>query len=339
MIRIAALYEEIEDLETSRGYYKIILSEYPNNTTALFKLGKIYFMKNELIKAKTYLEKYITLKHDNAETFLLLSKTYYKLENYMKAFDYISLWFEKKDEFNISDKTYNENIIYLSDIYVNIKKYNEALNVLRPLLENEEFIKEALLRITKIYILLKEFEKATSIVSDYIIKVPQDEKIPVLYELANAYFGEGELYKAITIWTEITSFNPKYKDVNEILEKYKILDENKFLENYFTNNEEIFSSFIMKSFGIKEYQINYRNKTFWIIKEENLCHVLYKEPNPIIPLILNSIENYIIDEGMSTYSVTLFSLFGADKSCYSINFFKKINLVSGEQFILFFNKN
>ncbi|MCX7820176.1 MAG: hypothetical protein N2258_00680, partial [Brevinematales bacterium] len=64
----------------------------------------------------------------------------------------------------------------------------------------------------------------------------------------------------------------------------------------------------------------------------------YREVNPIMPITLNSIENYLIDEGMSTYSVTLFSLFGADKGCYSTNFFKKIKMISGEQFVMFFNK-
>ncbi|MGC8770772.1 MAG: tetratricopeptide repeat protein [Brevinematia bacterium] len=264
----------MEDLETASGYFKMILAEFPNNPSALLNLGKIYYERKDYLKAKNYLEKFITLKHDKPEAYLILSKCFYNLENYQKAFDYLSLWLEKSD--NISNDLYNENLIFLSDIYFNLKKFQEAINILKPLLEDEKFVKETLLRIVKIYIKMNDFDKATNLANDYLIKIPKDDKIPILYELANAYVGKNEIYSAIEIWKGIKSLSPKFRDVIEILEKYKILDENNFLKNYFTSDDIVFADFIIKNFQIKEFQIYHRNDVFWVIKEENLCNVLYR---------------------------------------------------------------
>ncbi len=215
LIKLGSLYKKMEDLETASGYFKMILAEFPNNPSALLNLGKIYYERKDYLKAKNYLEKFITLKHDKPEAYLILSKCFYNLENYQKAFDYLSLWLEKSD--NISNDLYNENLIFLSDIYFNLKKFQEAINILKPLLEDEKFVKETLLRIVKIYIKMNDFDKATNLANDYLIKIPKDDKIPILYELANAYVGKNEIYSAIEIWKGIKSLSPKFRDVIEIL--------------------------------------------------------------------------------------------------------------------------
>ncbi|MGC8764426.1 MAG: tetratricopeptide repeat protein [Brevinematia bacterium] len=336
MLRLGDLYLAIEEKNVAIGCFKMVLEEFPNNLYSLWQLGKVYFKENNFLKAREYLERLVSIKPIYPEAYLLLAKSYYNLQNYQNALNYLNLWFEKGSDRSASVEEYNKSLIFLSDIYVALKRYNEAISVLKPLLEDERSTGEALIRLIQIYIRMGDFSKAIQLGDDFLLKIPKEDKAGVFYELANAYAGGGEIYKAIDMWHSVNNVRPGYRDVVQILEKYKVLVENRFLENYFTNDEATFSNLILRKFNIKEFNIFYRDKTFWIIKDDPDCRILHREAISLLPVKLNEMENILIDEGLSTYSVTLYTLFEVDKGCYSINFYRKIRVVSGEAFLTFF---
>lgn len=334
---LGKLYMEIGKKEEAMGYFKMVLSEFPNNPEALWGLGKIYFDAKNFLKARDYLEKFLLVNPKNIETYRLLAETYYNLENYQKALSMLNTWFEKSGTLNsVSD--YNRSLIFLADIYTGLKRYNEAIATLKPLLDDESIISKVLPKIIQLYLKTGETEKAIQIGDDYLLRIPMNERPPVLYELGNAYANEGEFYKAIELWESIIKIQSNFRDVRAILEKYKVLTDNPHLENIFTKDDSKTKEFILRKFNIKEYQIYYKSSLFWVVKDENLCYIIYKKPFPVVVSDLNSIENFLRDEGLSTYSVTLYTLFGVDKSCYSNNFYRKLNVISGEAFLLFFKK-
>ncbi len=334
--KLGDLYLKIEEKNIAIGYFKTILEEFPNNLNSLWQLGKIYFKENDFLKAKSYLEKFVSIKPLYPEAYLLLAKSYYNLENYQKSVNYLNLWFEKEGNQQKSPEEYNRSLIFLSDIYIALKRYTEAVSLLKPLLEDTEALSDALIRLIQIYIKIGDFSKAIKIGDDFLLRIPIERKADVLYELANAYAGCNEIYKAIELWQSVKQIQPKYRDIDNILSRYALLIENKFLSNYFTTDESAFLSFILRKFNTKEFNVSHKNQTFWVIKDEGGCQVLYREAIPLMPAKLSEIENFLIDEGLSTFSVTLFALFGVDKNCYSTNFYKKINVVSGEAFTIFF---
>jgi tetratricopeptide (TPR) repeat protein len=332
---LGRLYLELGKKEEAIGYFRMVLAEFPHNSEALYNLGKIYFDEKNFLKAKEYLEKYLAVNSQNISVYHILAKTYYSLEDYQKALNMLNIYFEKGGSSG-SVEEYNENLIFLTDIYFCLKRYSEVISTLKPLMEDNTVLPKVLPRVILSYLKMGDISKAINVGNDYILKVSQNERAPVLYELANAYVSYGEIYRAIEVWKTIRELHPHFKDIDEILLKYEVLIQNPFLENIFTTDESKTLSFVLKKFNIKEFQIFYKSEIFWVIRDENLCYILYKEPVPVILSTLTSIENFLIDEGLSTYSVTLYSLFGVDQSCYSSNFFRKLKLVSGEAFVVFF---
>jgi TolA-binding protein len=72
------------DLESSRQAFTLLLSQYPDNSKApdaMYKLGKVYFMKGNREKAREYLDRVISQYGSTRSSAVKLSKDFIA-ENY-----------------------------------------------------------------------------------------------------------------------------------------------------------------------------------------------------------------------------------------------------------------
>ncbi len=84
---LISLFEEGKFIEAKIGFQNI-LDEIPNKFNALFYLGRINLLSNNLNKAKELLTKASKLKPKKLELNPLLGELYYRLKNYSKASEF-----------------------------------------------------------------------------------------------------------------------------------------------------------------------------------------------------------------------------------------------------------
>ncbi len=276
------------------------LANNPKDPDALSTLADLYFSEGDMNKAmKTYKllmdmcatnsdldEGFITLRYglsalkmqENEEAYkaLMVAKTMnqesfdlnfslgyleYTRQDYEKAAGYLSKANTIQADHAMTQK-------YLGQSLFKMKKYKEALSLLRRTLNSEPDDKEALFTMAQCYYELGQNDQALKIflhlrphptwgpsaalfagtihaknhkfskaISDYEIglkhtNISQELSLELKYRLAEAYTQENDINKAMVYLKQIRSEAPNYKDVANQLKKYKDLSSNRNLQTY-----------------------------------------------------------------------------------------------------------
>jgi tetratricopeptide (TPR) repeat protein len=90
-------------------YYKKILETSPNNTTALYKLGMIYYGRADYLTAYKYFKKVVDLYPFSHDGLLMYAWTNFKLKKYREA----KILFYKVLMLNPNDSSAKEGLGYL----------------------------------------------------------------------------------------------------------------------------------------------------------------------------------------------------------------------------------
>jgi tetratricopeptide (TPR) repeat protein len=337
LIRIGNLYNQKKDYVMASGNYLLALQENPTEIRALYQLSEIYFNSKNYQKAISNLEKLILIKPEFWQALNLLGKACSKTGNSRRAV----YAFESALKLPINDNHDKNNIYFeLADVYYNMKNYREAINVLKLLLNDPEYLEESLLKILKSMILNNQLKEAIQMASAYLTRISNKYKDQALYIMGRAYFGMGEYLQAIDSWVKAYMVNPDYADLKELMARYKVLVDNPLLEDYFSKDETIFNDFIYNYLKLHTSQVISSEKNFKIYKEGNArCHIFYRVPYAMNAADLKRAEEVLVQEYAGNMTCLLYTLFSTTPDCRESGFYKQVQEISGDQFVLTFFKH
>ena len=183
-----------------------------------------------------------------------------------------------------------------------------------------------------------DLEQALFYSENYIVKSTVNDKCFISYEMGNAYFKRGDIYKALSYWKYASNLNPQYRDIEKILEKYVLIIENPILENLYTSNKDMSLSFILKKFNSMEKNIMEVQIDFTILKDNEICDIIFQSPLILSNKKMETIEEIIKNYGYVGLNITLFSIYGVDEIALQSSFFRRIKLIEQLEFVTFFKK-
>ncbi len=337
LIRIGDLYNQKNDYVKASGNYMLALQENSLDIRALYKLSDIYYKSKNYQKVISNLEKTVMIKSDFWQGFGLLGKAYTKIGNYRKAV----YAFESALRLPINDNREKNNLYFqLADVYTNLKNYKESINVLKPLLNDTDYFEESLIKILKNLILDNQMKEAIRISSAYSDRLPNKYKDQALYMQGRAYFDQEDYLRAIDAWVRAYRINPDYADLKDLMAKYKVLIDYPLLEDFYSKDESHFNDFVYNYLKLHSSQIISSEKNFKIFKEGNSrCHIFFKVPYAMNVSDLKRAEEALNREYSGNMTCLLYTLFGTAPECKDYGFYKQVQEISGEQFILTFFKN
>jgi tetratricopeptide (TPR) repeat protein len=336
-LKLGTLYSEQKKLEQAIGYYRMILQKLPSHKEAIWRITEIYFEAKKFSQARTNLEKLVSLDPSLAKAHLLLSKVYHIMGDFQKSILQLEKFFDFTE--TVSLAVNKEISLLLADNYLALKKYKEAFNALKPLLSEKDLSGTVLLKCASALLKSGEFYQALNLTDDFLYRIPVEQRSGVLYNIGHICKTEGEIFRALETWKTASSINPKYLDLAEILENYRVLIENPWLENIFTSEEEIFEKYVRKKFNLTlDKDVVEKRNEFWLFKRELLMLIVFRLSSVIDTKALDEIENTLKEQNMIHFSIILYALFGVDENASKSPFFRKIKEVSGKEFITFFSQ-
>ncbi len=336
LLKLGELSNIIKKPEQALGYFELVLRDHPRNTKALWSISQINYEMKKYMKAKDSLENFILQKPKFLDSRYLLAKVYNKLAEYQKSVIQLDKWFELKKEMEIPIALYNESLMLLADNYLALKRYADSIKVLKPLLNDDNLRPKVLLKVVTCLIKNSDYRQAIQIGSDYLLKIPRDDRCGILYEIGTAYLLSGEIYQALEAWQSAYELNPSYQDLDSILLRYDVLKKNPSLQYVYNTNEVEFEDYILKKYKQKDDSIIEKQKEFWILKDQNQCFIIYKLPYPVPCISMETIQDILARQGLANTSIILFSLFSVDNNCKNNSFYKRIREISEDAFLAFF---
>ena len=150
---LGAIYELIDDTKKAEEYYLKMIKSDINVLEAEFKVANLYIKQDKKEKAKEHFNKVLDLDPDNVGALSELANINRDLGNMREASKLYSMLIEK-----IPD--YIQGYIELAKIYIENKKFNESILLLKNLGENDEPHINYLL--AKTYFLAGENESANN---------------------------------------------------------------------------------------------------------------------------------------------------------------------------------
>lgn len=329
-LKIAELFSKIHKPKEALGYYVMVLDKQPKHSKALYEAGDILFGMGNFKKAREYLEILVKMKPDNMRGRYLLAKTSYKIGDMNSAMVNLQ---EVVKVLPKNDKMFQDASVLLSEVLFNLRRYEESVQVLNPLLNDKEMFQDALLKIVNILIRTNKYQPAIDLANRYMGRLNNEVKAQLYYQIASAYFKYGEVFQALELWQEAYKLKSDFMDLKEVMDKYGIILKNPKLKHYFTRSEKTFHDFVMAMLKLKFVNNVVKEERFWILLTNDASYVVYRLPYPLSTLDMNDIERQIKNQITANYAINIYTLFGFSKDCANHYLYRKINEYSYEKFI------
>ncbi len=330
LIKIGSLYKKIDMPKDALGYFSLVLDEHPKHSKALYEAADILYRFKNYKKAKEYLATLIKIKPDNLRAHFLYARVLFQVGEYQSCSKQLSALIPNLAP---GDSTNVQARMLLADSYVKLKQYKASIKVLNTLLNSNDIFETVLVKIINIMILDHNYTQAIAMAKKYVSRVSKEVQLDVYYQIATAYYKEGEIYNAIQMWQQAHSIDSRYKDVSEILSQFKILIQYPQLRSLYDKNNSTFEQFVINAFSIKVVNQVVRDPQFMIITGGDEVHIFYRMPNAISAFVIENIGKHLHTENFNTIKVFLYSIFGADSSAKNHVLYRKMEEFSGETMI------
>ena len=334
-MKVAELNKKRGNMKEALGYYMLVLEKIPKHSKAMYEVGEIFFETENFKKAREYLESFSTIKPDHIKTKYYLGQIYYKLTDYNGCVQVLE---------SIKDRATNDDVMYqkianlLADSYLVLKRYENAIKTLSPLLENRETFEAALVKVVDAYVRNNQYEKAIELARANMSRLSKNMRAELLYQIGSAYFKYGEIYKAVVVWKEAFDINPAFRDLKDLMTKFKMMLENPSMETVFTRNLPAFEQNISKRIKMKTVNQIVRKETYWMAKSSDVVYVIYRLVSQVSMLDLEDIASQLRTEMMSATAIHLYSLFGVSDEAKAHFLYRKLTEINGQGFIAAFNQ-
>ncbi len=204
-LHIARLYDDKDDFNNAKGYFKKALELQPNNTGALLGLSSICEKTNRIEEAIEHTKKAVTLSPDDTELLLKCAQLLVKQESFADAMPYISKVIESEPSNMTARKLLGE--IYLQEGDKQ-KAWEEYSKVIDEMVFDEK-IDEAI----NTLILFKDIEPVETrkkLVSLYKQKGDAEAAFAELVVLGDTFIlsDNGMLKEALNCYREALQIHP-----------------------------------------------------------------------------------------------------------------------------------
>jgi len=210
--------------------YKTLLyarTKDENNFEVNHSLGSIEHDRGSYDKAVVFLGKAYSLDPEHPLTAKLLGASLVKVKKFRDAIPVL----RKTLEFFPEDK---ESLFSLGNSYLEAAQNELALKIFTHLRTDPKLGPMAALYAGTIHLNAKVYDEA---IMDFELGLKHDGTKPDIvlelkYRLGVTFSKKEEIGRATALWREIYEVNPKYKDVPDLLGKYREMSSNKRLQIY-----------------------------------------------------------------------------------------------------------
>ncbi len=229
----------------------IALKSNPTSYEANLFLGKSLFKLNNFEKAIPLLKKALSLNPEASGVYQPLGLACYKAHMFKEAIQYLRRALDENPE----DK---EALYTLADSMQECGFGDKALKIFSHLRPDPKFGAQSSLSSGIIHTKMQQLDKAAQ---DFEIglklpDIPQDIYLELNYRLAACYFRLNKISLGLDCLNKIQAIVPIYKDVSQLISRYKELNQNSNLQIYLTSGTSDFVALcrnLVKSFHSKSF--------------------------------------------------------------------------------------
>jgi tetratricopeptide (TPR) repeat protein len=254
--KIALLTMKIGNVKAAYQEFQTVISLAPERGEAYYYLGVMSKNKGELQKGVEYFEKAVRFKKQFPEGYLELGKVHYLLNHNEKAKRSLAQAISQNP--GLSEAHYYYGLALEND-----RVYNKSIEEFQKALADDRFKFDAYLRLAAIYVSLGEtdtpkeyFEKALEHGTTEI-----EALLDAKYDYAHFLIQSGDLNRAMSLWNEIVTIKPHYRDVETKLQVYGEISKSKNLTRFMTSFKHDFLKTGKELCGIIGFRIeSYNNQ-------------------------------------------------------------------------------
>lgn len=211
------------------------LKTNPTSFEANLFLGQAFFKVNNFDKAIPLLKKALSLNPEATGVFQPLGLACYKAHMFKEAIQYLKRALDENPE----DK---ESLYTLADSMQECGFGDKALKIFSHLRPDPKFGAQSSLSAGMIHTKMQQIEKAAQ---DFEIglkhsDIQQEVYLELNYRLASCYFRLNKIPLGLDCLHKIQAVVPIYKDVSQLLARYKELNQNSNLQVYLTSGTSDF---------------------------------------------------------------------------------------------------
>lgn len=207
----------------------------PDSYEGNFYLGQAFYNSGEYDKAIPLMKKALTLNPETQGIYQPIGMACYKAHHFKESVQYLRRALDENPE----DK---ESLFSMADAMQECGFSDKALKVFMHLRPDPKFGAQSSLSAGIIHTKMQQLDKAAQ---DFEIglrlpDIPQEIYLELNYRLAACYFRINKISAGLDCLNKIISIVPAYKDVTQLIARYKELNQNSNLQIYLTSGTSDF---------------------------------------------------------------------------------------------------
>ena len=266
---------------------------------------------------------------------------------YSHLYTEIALYYEDINEYEKAKENFEkaisavpeefDNYLFFSEMYIEIGKYQNAINVLNLFNKNNPQSLEGNIKLGRVFNKLKDFEKAIISFNKALLIDPNN--IEANTQLGFTKFNQYKFDEALPYFNKVVKLKPNDQEANLYLamtymiqRKDNLLEEfiQKLSEDYLFPEFKLFGASLYITLGIEDQDKKYLKKALFILKQYDQKNG-YSSYSSILQFTANlMLED--VDQALLNISQAI-SSFGKDSySNEAIAIFNNIKTISGKAF-------
>lgn len=333
-VKIGQLYRKIGEERRALGYFKMVIAN-GFHKTALYEAAEILMSMNSFTQAKPYLDQILKVQPNHYKSRYLLGRIYWFMKEYAAcASELEQVLHDIQPENNLFAKV----SFMLAECDLELKRFDAGVNALSPLFDDSEFGKKSIVKSIEILTKGGKLSDASGLLQSFDKRLGFEQKAEANYLIAESHFAKEDYYTALDFWQRCFQANPRYKDVEEIMDRFRFLIENPKLEKFFSSSPDLFQQSFETFFKIRDYTVLASEKSYWVVKNKAAAFVIYRLPQALPAFVLSEIAQ-VLKVNSVGFGVTFYSLYGIGKGGEKTFHQLGSVLVEGTDFVKEMNQN
>jgi len=240
-LRHALSAMQLKKLDVAYRSLMIARTLKDDNFEVNYNLGYLEFMRKNFQKAVPYLQKAKILKPEHPQTNRFLGHSLFCLKKFNDAAGALRRSLDHAPD----DK---ESLYILAQTYFHLSQNDLSSKIFNHLRTDPDLGARASLFSGTIEMKRRNYAKA---IEDFEIGLRHENTqgeilLELKYRLAAANLAQNDIGQAIVLWGEIKELNPKYKDVQDQLNKYQEINTNRNLQVFLMSSNSEFVTLCRK---------------------------------------------------------------------------------------------
>jgi tetratricopeptide (TPR) repeat protein len=218
---------KLQKLDDAYKAFLIAHSIKQDNFEVSFNLGYLEFQRRAYEKAVVLLKQAVSMNPEHALAMRYYGHTLFRLKAYREALGIL----KRAADLEPDDK---ESLFTMAETYYELGQVESAIKIFNHLRTDAALGPNAALFAGTIHMNQRQYPKA---IMDFEIglkhpSIKIETLVELKYRLAAAYLKTQDIGRAVSILNDIQATYPNYKDVGELIARYKELYDNRNLQVY-----------------------------------------------------------------------------------------------------------